>query len=86
MVCNGQILDAVRADYQSWQSQSSNTDSTQSEVTTCLPAKYHELVSEFLECNKDYIHLQFTVKLQLSTVYTEFERERSVTGKTQSGL
>lgn len=56
LLCNSQILDAIRADYQSWQSQSSNTDSTQSEVRTCLPAKYHGLVSEFLECNKDYIH------------------------------
>lgn len=56
LLCNSQILDAVRTDYQSWQSQSSNTDSTGSEVRTCLPAKCHGLVSEFLECNKDYIY------------------------------
>lgn len=46
LLCNSQILDAIRADYQSWQSQSSNTDSTQSKVRTCLPAKHHGLASE----------------------------------------
>lgn len=45
LLWNSQILDAVRADYQPWQSQSSNTDSTQSERRTCLPAKYRGLVS-----------------------------------------
>lgn len=35
----------IRADYQSWQSQSSNTDNIQSEERSCLPAEYHGLVS-----------------------------------------
>lgn len=42
---NSQILDAIRANYQSWQSQNSNTGYIQSEVRSHLPAQYHGLVS-----------------------------------------
>lgn len=70
--------------YQSWQSQNSNTYNIQPEERTCLRGEYHELVSSWnaikITCSP------FTVKLQLSTAHTEPKRERSVTGKIQSGL
>lgn len=46
LLCDSQKLDARRADYQSWQSQSSTIDSTQAEERACLPVKHHGLASE----------------------------------------